>query len=175
MYTMSHVIEYLKSISRRKKLGLILIIVALAICTLSYRLFTDYNIRYARQRPSHAASSFAGSLRVNNLRQAKELVATEQWERLEKWVAKHKQVRCPISLETQGFTTVNILPDHVRDTRKSYDVYHMAPCPQEAQEWYCFLVLDVILERQDTDWEIIEWGSIHEQRSGASCDDLEDS
>lgn len=111
-----------------------------------------------RQDYGDVARAFADSLLDNNVRVAKSLTTPEQWGRINAWIANHPPFSCPFSwdIDNERSHGTSLVP---KDGELTAVYHHRYQC---AEEGYSLTVGDIILERKNEGWLVVEWSRVCE-------------
>ena len=147
---------------QRIGLGCFFVLVLLISCIfiLLPQGFRVYRISQARVDPGTLIVSFAKALVSNDISLAKEISNFALHPQLDDWERSHAKFVCRVRFEDiypEGWLIEQISP-----SQASYHVRLPQACRNRNQPWHCFIVYDVLVEKNGDSWQVVGWGRTHE-------------
>lgn len=103
-----------------------------------------------KENPSLMATTFSRALLHNEAEQAKALVMDTQHDRIDAWVRSHVKFDCPSGEDSSAVSL------RLDETPEQWSYTVEMPCFDNGFE-HCFRVSEILLERTDNTWMILDW------------------
>ena len=105
---------------------------------------------------SYVGISFAEALRQNNSRLARRLSIPSQWDRIDEWMSGREVFKCPSGWNFDDVNSGSV--SGVGDEGAHVSYYYIC----WVDELYEFKIEEIVLQKQNNQWQVIDWSEIQE-------------